>query len=541
MFFESFLANNVKFGSLNEVMQFIDNVMKEKPNRKFNDRDIIDHDIHLNDVFAQIVLTCGYRWIPTRSELNIIWNTLMNIDQENLNRIYYKNNLYEFFSNRSMKRALSLILHQLNEPYLNPNKPPKEIKAELDTLVDIIREYVYYSYSYIDRIDRMDNMVKSVCVISDTDSAIISLDPWYRFVLNEIVKDDDLTIMHQSVDALKFIEFDEFGDVENLHDIDGLIEYEDDLDYDFWDDLIIAQKKMINPFIEIPQECTRYSIINIMSYMLDKFANDYILNVTKQTNSYMGDDMCKMYIKNEFLFKRALMTSVKKHYATIQEIQEGNYVPREKQLDIKGIDALRKSTTAKATQDQMKIILEQDILLSQDLNQLKIIKQMAILEKRIIDSIKSGSKEYYKPLIVKAASHYADPMRIQGIKASMVWNDLKPSNVGALDLTERNSISVAKINFNEKTINKIREINEEVYHNAMDLLKKQSKNGYAWSPTVEFNCIAIPEDVEVPDWVMPLVDTTTIVNDGVGGFPLESVNIQRMEKSSINFTNIVKL
>lgn len=541
MFFESFLANNVKFGSLNEVMQFIDNVMKEKPNRKFNDRDIIDHDIHLNDVFAQIVLTCGYRWIPTRSELNIIWNTLMNIDQENLNRIYYKNNLYEFFSNRSMKRALSLILHQLNEPYLNPNKPPKEIKAELDTLVDIVREYVYYSYSYIDRIDRMDNMVKSVCVISDTDSAIISLDPWYRFVLNEIVKDDDLTIMHQSVDALKFIEFDEFGDVENLHDIDGLIEYEDDLDYDFWDDLIIAQKKMINPFIEIPQECTRYSIINIMSYMLDKFANDYILNVTKQTNSYMGDDMCKMYIKNEFLFKRALMTSVKKHYATIQEIQEGNYVPREKQLDIKGIDALRKSTTAKATQDQMKIILEQDILLSQDLNQLKIIKQMAILEKRIIDSIKSGSKEYYKPLIVKAASHYADPMRIQGIKASMVWNDLKPSNVGALDLTERNSISVAKINFNEKTINKIREINEEVYHNAMDLLKKQSKNGYAWSPTVEFNCIAIPEDVEVPDWVMPLVDTTTIVNDGVGGFPLESVNIQRMEKSSINFTNIVKL
>ena len=58
MVFEMFLANNVKFGSLNEIMTFIDHVCQEKYTRKYNDRDFLDKDISVEDCFAKLILTC---------------------------------------------------------------------------------------------------------------------------------------------------------------------------------------------------------------------------------------------------------------------------------------------------------------------------------------------------------------------------------------------------------------------------------------------------------------------------------------------------
>lgn len=161
-----FLANGCKFGSLNEVITFIHNIKSET--RKFNDNLILDRNITVSECFYQVMMTCGFNYIPSNEDLEIVWDILSVLPQEDINRIYYKNNLYEFMSNKSMERALIYMLTSLQSPYLDPNETPEEIKVELNEFCDILMEYVYYSHQIIDRLDKYDNSYRSICIITDT-------------------------------------------------------------------------------------------------------------------------------------------------------------------------------------------------------------------------------------------------------------------------------------------------------------------------------------------------------------------------------------
>lgn len=534
LFFEAFLSNNVKYGSLNEVLESIRNIVSEGPKRKYRDRDILDKNITRKECFVKVAISCGYRWIPTKEELDIIWMAIQNLSQEDLNRVYYKNNLYEFMSNSSMRKAIRIIMTSLDKPYMNPNKPPKNIKPMLDELVEILKEFVYYRYMFIDRIDRCATMMKNVTLISDTDSTIVSLDAWYRFVLEDI-KDIDMPLTKVAVPPIFKIKFDEFGDI-----VDGsnkAIEYfEPDYDYDFFSDELIELEHCINPTVILPQDNIRHTILNILSYVNTALVNDYMEAFCFNTHSWKPEDKrkCKIYSKNEFTFQRALLTLGMKNYATLQEVQEGALIPKDKQLDIKGIEALTKSTKSKSTREALQKVLLEDIMRAPSIDQFKIVKDLAILEKKIINSLYDGSREYYKPVTIKSINTYNDPMRIQGIKASIVWNALKDDDLPAINLDERNAIDVAKVRIDPKTIEKIRDKYPETYEKAAELIKDKSfKSG--------IDSIAIPLDSIIPEWLLEFIDYTTIVNDNIGGFPYESVGIKRFNRNDINYTNILSL
>ena len=168
MFFESFLANNVKFNSLNEVMVYIYNVVHEKDTRKLRDQDVLDRNIEPAEVFIHIMNTADpLIWIPTDKQMSMVWDRLLNLSQEDLNRLYYKNNLYEFIDLSRVKGVIIDILTSLQGPFMNVNEPPEEIVDKLNTLVELIKEYVYYKYPYIDKLDRIEYMQRDVVCISD--------------------------------------------------------------------------------------------------------------------------------------------------------------------------------------------------------------------------------------------------------------------------------------------------------------------------------------------------------------------------------------
>ena len=301
--FESFLANNVKFGSLNEVLQFIDNIVQEKPKRKYKDNLLLDSNIKVNDCFGKIILSCGYRWIPNDNEMEIIYKVINNLNQEDINRVYYKNNLYEFMNNSSMRKALITIMESLQFPYLNPLNCPKEIKPMCEELADILMEYVFYGYMYIDCIDRCDNMIKSICMISDTDSTIISLDAWYHFGLN-VIKDANIGFAKWAPQqAIYYLEKDEFGDYteESKELMNPIFYYDPEYDYDFENDELIELKHVTNPIIQYSEDNVRYSLINIMAFILDTVINAYMEKFTQNNHSYEPGRKCRMIAKNEFL------------------------------------------------------------------------------------------------------------------------------------------------------------------------------------------------------------------------------------------------
>lgn len=552
MFFESFLANGVKFASLEEVIQFIDCTVTERPDRHYNDSDILDNDISTLDCFSKIVLSIGdfkhgkVKWYPTMKDLDVIWTILSRLDQEDINRLYYKNNLYEFMDNRSMKNAMTYILTTLEKPFLDPNDIPNEIKIELDALTDILREYVMYKHHWIDVIDRCDSMIKNVTLISDTDSDIVCLETWYQYILDNI-RGIDLNILNQEVDEFKYVN----GDKDYIEEIT----YEKVLDYDFYKQEIIEVERACNQGKIIPQDNLRYSIINIAAYFLTTLANEYIEDYTRRNFSYVPGRKCFLYLKNEFLFKVALLTNNKKNYATKMELQEGHMVPEEESLDIKGL-AIKKSTINPRAREELEKILYEEILNTDKINQVQIIKRLAILEKQIFQSLESGSKEFYKPLQIKSLSNYEDPMGIQGIKASVIWNMVRGEGYPAIDLDSRNRIDIVKVSINRGNVDKIKDKYPETYGNiiyaiehlekselerAQERAKKARKEPPTVIPDIEISAIAIPTDINTPEWVMEFIDYTTIINDCLCNFPIESVGIPRMDNDNVNYTNIVSI
>lgn len=536
MFFESFLANSVKFSSLNETLHFIHMVCSERPNRKFKDSDILDRNITVEECFTKIVLSVGdyragkFKWIPDFEDMDIIYQVIKNLDQEDINRIYYKNNLYDFLDNTSMTKALVYILKTLQTPYMACAKVPDEIKVELDTLQDFLREYVYYPHIWIDRIDRCDQMQKNVCAISDTDSTIVCFDPFYRFVLGKI--------RYEDVSVSK-IEFEIYNEEKGEVGVRPFIIPPEKLDFDFAEDKITRVREMVNPYIFLPQDNLRYSIINIIAYICGNLCNEYMVEFTKFNGSWSPDRKCLLYLKNEYLFKMGLLTMGMKNYATLQEVQEGNIIPKgmKTQLDIKGLP-INKSTLKPSVKAALQQILFEEVLNSDSINQVNIIKRLSILDKQMRESLSSGSKDYYKPVVIKSMVNYDDPMRIQGIKGALIWNAVRDDDAEAINLDERNTLDIVKVMITPMNIEKIRDTYPSTYQKFIRLFQDNTIFGKG---KYEITSMAVPIDVEPPKWLLEFIDYNTIVNDALSNFPCDSVNIGTLGKSTVNYSNIMPI
>lgn len=569
MCFEMFLGNNVKFGSLDDVLVFIDNVRKEYKEWKFDDEVVLGETgfVDVYEVFNKLILNCGYKYVPTTEDMDIVLKILQSCTQTELNRLYYKNNLYGIMNTWYARNLMFKIFENMDFPYMDPAYPPIGIRPYLDELKALLLEYVFYCYQIYDRMDRNKNMIKKISLISDTDSSFVSLDAWYNYNI-KYLEGHDFKILHQSVDVAKlaekceksgeeipeylqdiqdsrfpisFFERDDWGDPINSGISDCITFEEPEYDYDFFNQEKIEINKLINPIETIPQENMKFSLVNIMCYILTDVINRYMIDFTKESGSYRADTECAIVMKNEFFMTRVLLENVKKHYASLQQLQEGNYlggVP-----DVKGIDCLVKSVIPKTTRDRLNKILLKDILLADNIDRTNIIKQMAILENDIYSNIMNGSKNYYKPATIKSLDSYENPLRVFGVKGLLLWNYVKDEHLAAIDVKERNSVDIIKIAVNAVTVEKLKDEFPYQYERFLELLgiKECNNDEVKLLKSKAFQSIALPLDVPVPRWIELIVDYRSIIVDNLGGFPLNGVGISQLDSKKVPYTNIIKL
>jgi len=471
--FEAFLSNNVPFIDLDDCMIFLENIRKEK--REMDDRFLPNISV---EKLLERLKKMFYEYKDSYEQ--ILFNYLMSLPQSTINRIYFKNNLYEFSYLPKIRNKLATTVLKVNE-FKDPNKIPDSIKDNLEDLWDFYKEFVFYNYFPFNRIQRLKNDKRKTVVVVDTDSNMLNLNPWMVFMYKYIISVND-TLMERDPDQLRFI------------------------------------------------------CINMMCYFITNMVTEVLWKYTKRANipkEYRG----KINMKNEYLFTRLILSPKKKRYISSVRLREGKEIFPEK-VDVKGMDFV-KSSTREETKEYFMNLVKERLLKVKDINISDILRDLEKFEQVIRDSLRRGEKNFLIPKSVKELGAYKDPFKEQGVRGILAWNYLYPENT--IELPEK--VDIVKVLLStEKEVEKLRDVNKKYYDIIMKNIfgnkeKKIAEKGVQVI-AIPRNIESIPE------WMLPFIDYDTIVNDNISRFysVLESLGVQTLRTTKKEyFTNILKI
>ena len=261
--FEMLLSNNVKYNNMNELLIFLGRIVKDHDKEEGNILKVIDKDkVKSTQEVYDYVKSEIVTFKLNKDEKDILKAFLKKCNKEEINRIYYTNNLYKFLDNEICGK----LIHELIQAdVLNPNKISDELKETVNKLWELIRKYVCYNYNILNRAERCLTMTRKSILTIDTDSNFVYLNPYFKYCQNR------------------------FSDIDYSQDIK-------------WFSTINSAVLFLSKFIQMA---------------LDKFTSS--CNVPENERPTIN-------MKNEFLYSRLLLTRNKKQYTALLFLQEGNVV-----------------------------------------------------------------------------------------------------------------------------------------------------------------------------------------------------------------------
>lgn len=498
---DNLLADFVKFMNMDEFYTYVNHIISEEPEWKFETFTVIDK-IPSKQKFIKRFVRKFYN--QSLCDITVLDNMYDHLSDEMIVRLYYKSNFHEFILDNKVIYDLFVEIGNTNIDFTDPNHVPDELVEYVDAIVQFMAEFVVYKYSFFRYEDRTKYHRRSAVVIMDTDSCFVTYGPTMEFL-------------------------------------------EEHLPSYIWD------KKFT-------KESYRYRILNTLSCIVSRCVSDTLWNYLSVVN-VPEEDRKFIKMKNEFYLSRLLITFAKKSYVGLRLRQE-EVILNPPELDVKGVNFFKSTASKKTTEFIYNEILMSEILQSADgqIRTSRIHKKIQDYQDRMEEEIKKGDMDYLKRAIrVKTADAYKDPMRIGQYKAVFVWNAIcdekdrieLPSTVTLVKVKLKKKADIAKL-----------EQWPDIYDKVMYLFKTVPEIGnpdFDWKDYYAFpekeekmkgiNTIALPNEFdEVPDWLLAIIDVDTLISDNMKLFTQLYKPLGLVEgKSSVNgtssdfFTNIIRI
>jgi hypothetical protein len=520
--FEAFLASNFNFVDINECYFWIQTVLDEK--------------VKCEDWIKRVPLDICYERISsavigaTDEDRETLREFMESLSEEDITRIYWKNNLiaftdahdevkaiwdtvfstvdnYEYMKSdddfsvvpeeyleevksakKPMKKWASIV--DFNYFY-NPNKVPKSIEKYVDALKDIYMDYCYVEFMYTDRIYKLKNFRRDVVTVIDTDSNILSLD----------------TFMEYCLENLKHGEYGR----------------------DPWNNVFIA--------------------VNTITYTITAVITKTLLYYGEMSN--VEESIRPRYsMKNEFFFSNLILAKVKKRYLSKVLLREGNRLLKPK-YDVKGFDFKKASTSDDASNFFMHIV--KDLILEpEQLDIKRIMKEIQNFRYEVRRTIESGDKRYLPIASAKELDAYATPDREQSVRGALAWNVLYPDRAVELpvklSLLKTTITSIDMLSDLQRTDPQLyTNIKTGIFEDTTGTFNRKLSNGKGIQ-CEGLTVLGIPLHEDIPQWIIPFVDYTTVINSVVAPFKsvTETFNMPSIEegktgRKTTGFSNIIKI
>ena len=556
--FEAFLADNYNFLNFEEWFDWIDCVLTEYE-EEHQDLDIsFLHPISHEELAARF---CNHVIKLNDEEREMIVTAVSHFPEELVPYLYYKNNMIRFIKDHPMIQSYILAIFEktanltyisldddknpvdpnwiasipkeyrapyesgekkakdwnsfVNHKYfIDPNNPPEEIRNDLEILNQYMYDFVYTRYMAFDRIYRLKNFERDVVTVIDTDSNILSLDTIMEYLIETFFKDRQLNYYGRN----------------------------------FLNNVYIA--------------------INMITYFITYSVNDILLSYGKYAN--IPEEHRKRYnMKNEFMFGKLIIGETKKRYISSILLREGNIMNPPK-VDIKGFD-FKKATCSEYAESIYKGIIKRRVLDCEGIDLHGMQKDVYQFRDEIRQSIERGDKRFLPNGNAKELAGYKNPNTVSTVKAVQAWNIIHPDN----PIEPPTKVSILKMNiFKEDDIKPLKKTHPEIYERIMDgifndttgmfvkkewvptevhFVYKKSKDWWkeipqkyrkeykekgqrAWNNFVAdydgtignggyytYTCkgllvLAIPPNENIPEWAIPYIDMTTMVNNILAPF-----------------------
>lgn len=295
-------------------------------------------------------------------------------------------------------------------------------------------------------------------------------------------------------------------------------------------------------------------VFNVLPCIATKAITQTLFNYLNHVN-VPEFDRPKVNMKNEFYYSRIMVTYAKKSYIGLQSRQESHIFEKPK-LDVKGVNFF-KSTASESTSKFIydKILIDKILAPKSGVISLRdTYETIYKFQQEMAGKIAQGDMGFFKRAIkVKSPEAYANPMRNSSYKAVFVWNSIHgekeqiefPAIVTIIKVELRNKADVAKLEAWPDIYNGIMNLFENKEYDIGDHVDDDGKVVKGKG----IKSIALPPDIEeVPEWILPIIDIETLVNDNMKLMtqifkPLGMCrgNITHSGSSLAYYTNIIRL